>query len=623
MRLATLLIIMSIASCEKKNSDDQSEILEVPEQETNSETSDFSSVDTDGDGILDAVDICPQDAGEEQKTMYADGDGDGRGDSSQAVQLCFSEIESSDIAFVDNGDDTDDTNPSIYPEASCDGISHGEQDSRVRYRLAQAPVAGACESQVQQRVCTDGVWSPWDGDSSTFSENTCNQNPDNPLTVSIELGAGGSTPAVSGDSLTCAYTANATEDADGDEVSAICSWTGISGSASNCSYIVLQGDADASVGCSLTLVDGKGGQSETVASSNSISVERAICNFSGNDYDGSASNGQDGTPAKPYYLCTKAQFDDFLTKCTDVDTSCTHSVSLQTDINFALSDYKATKLAGKTTAYTGEFDGNGHKLERLRRVEITGEDLGGIFATVGAGGVVKNLVIDNFNIIGLGNIGGLVATCDSCTINQIYLDGLDIANLGSSGYTGGLAGISQTSDNANNFGINEVYVGGSIAVEQQVGGVLGRASQTLPATGNVSLIQNIYATTTISSGDAVATGGLIGESSKVLISQSLFAGNMDASISTVHSYGGLIGLSMNSTEGYESAALGVYYSLGLSTFNTVANDTVLDDTSGSQANNTNLIAAMAGFSTDDWKADVDTVNGGISYLAFFASKFEE
>lgn len=61
------------------------------------------------------------------------------------------------------------------PAESCDGLPHGTEQTRARYREEHAGSTEACESETQTRSCGDGQWTDWSG---TFTAISC--GPDGP-----------------------------------------------------------------------------------------------------------------------------------------------------------------------------------------------------------------------------------------------------------------------------------------------------------------------------------------------------------------------------------------------------------------------------------------------------------
>jgi len=87
--------------------------------------------DTDGDGIADCIDVEVCDGLDNDgdgavdegltNTYYADTDNDGFGDAANSIEAC-----STPDGYVDNDDDCDDTNNTVFPDAPeiCDGLDN-------------------------------------------------------------------------------------------------------------------------------------------------------------------------------------------------------------------------------------------------------------------------------------------------------------------------------------------------------------------------------------------------------------------------------------------------------------------------------------------------------------------
>jgi len=58
----------------------------------------------------------------------------------------------------------------VDPFASCDGVPHGDTETRTMYEAASVPSGASCLSETQTRLCTDGVWGDWSG---TYTFATC------------------------------------------------------------------------------------------------------------------------------------------------------------------------------------------------------------------------------------------------------------------------------------------------------------------------------------------------------------------------------------------------------------------------------------------------------------------
>jgi len=58
----------------------------------------------------------------------------------------------------------------VLPPADCDGVAHGEEQERTMYETSSVPWGEACSEESQTRACDNGVWSEWSG---IFTAETC------------------------------------------------------------------------------------------------------------------------------------------------------------------------------------------------------------------------------------------------------------------------------------------------------------------------------------------------------------------------------------------------------------------------------------------------------------------
>ncbi len=88
----------------------------------------------------------------------------------------------------------------------------------------------------------------------------------------------------------------------------------------------------------------------------------------------------------------------------------------------------------KPLVFIGSFDGNGHVIRNLY-INRVGENYVGLFGYVGSGGEVRNLGLENVQVLGSGSVGGLVGDNDG-TVSQCYSTGSVLGR----DYVGGLVG---------------------------------------------------------------------------------------------------------------------------------------------------------------------------------------
>jgi hypothetical protein len=174
----------------------------------------------------------------------------------------------------------------------------------------------------------------------------------------------------------------------------------------------------------------------------------------------------------------------------------------------------------------GEFDGNGHKILNLR-FNFDFVSNVGLFGYLASGGKITQVGVENVNITGDGNIGGLVGGSYG-TVSNSYSTGsvtgaTDVGGLvGSNGgtvsdshsagsvtgdwYVGGLLGI-------NNWGtVSNSCSTGSVTGDWLVGGLLG--------VNNGGTVSNSYSTGSVTGDEDV--GGLVGINDQGTVSKSFW-----------------------------------------------------------------------------------------------------
>ncbi len=187
-----------------------------------------------------------------------------------------------------------------------------------------------------------------------------------------------------------------------------------------------------------------------------------------------AYSGGSGTVGSPYQIASK---DDLLALAA-TPTDYGKCFILTADINMAGQTFTTAIIAPDTssstdfqgTAFTGTFDGSGHKIINFT---INGDSNGyiGLFGYIN-GGSVKNLGIENFSVNGASFIGGLVGwKSGSSSITNCYSTG----EVSGDSYVGGLVGydisgnISSCYSACSVYGNNQ-YVGGLVGCNGLVGG---------------------------------------------------------------------------------------------------------------------------------------------------------
>jgi hypothetical protein len=224
------------------------------------------------------------------------------------------------------------------------------------------------------------------------------------------------------------------------------------------------------------------------------------------------------------------------------------------DINLAGYDWET--IGNNSSVFNGTFDGDGHKISNLT-INRPGQPFVGLFGNAGNSAVIRNVGLENANVRGYSNTGGLVgflrgdimnsfvegnvhgnesvgglAGTNNGTISNSYAE---VAVTASYEFAGGLAGT-------NNGTISNSYAAGTVSTDDYAGGLVGR---------NYSTIRNSFATVIVTARDYV--GGLAGSST-----QSIERSFATGSVSGRNGVGGLAGnLNTNGsiTDAYAAGAV--------------------------------------------------------------------
>jgi len=139
----------------------------------------------------------------------------------------------------------------------------------------------------------------------------------------------------------------------------------------------------------------------------------------------------------------------------------------------------------------GEFDGNGHKISNLSFDFDFIADVG-LFGHLARDGKVTQVGVEDVNITGGRNVGGLAGSVYNGTVTKSYASG----NVAGNAYTGGLVGC-------NEYGtVGNCYSTGTVTGNSSVGGLVGYNQH--------GTVGNCYSTGTVTGDSSV--GGLVGNS---------------------------------------------------------------------------------------------------------------
>jgi hypothetical protein len=204
--------------------------------------------------------------------------------------------------------------------------------------------------------------------------------------------------------------------------------------------------------------------------------------------NGEVLNGN-GTPDNPYIISTAQQFQN-------IKYQLGASYRLGNDID--LLGVKWTALGNNTSfQFTGTLDGAGYSIKNLSMNRL-GTDLTGLFNYIN-GATIKNLKLDNVNLIGGNYTGALAAYSTISTIDNCSVSG----TINGYVYTGGIIGQGVTGTNITNSSSSATVNGsgqGSTS-GNRLGGLVGDLN------GNITN-SNVTGDVVSKGGDNV--GGLVG-----------------------------------------------------------------------------------------------------------------
>jgi uncharacterized repeat protein (TIGR02543 family) len=239
--------------------------------------------------------------------------------------------------------------------------------------------------------------------------------------------------------------------------------------------------------------------------------------FAANEFSGN------GTSSSPYLIGTADQLNQIRSAYLNKNLY----FKLTKNIDLGTSSYKDnwSPIGDKSnTPFRGNFDGNGFVITGLT-IDKMSSNLG-LFGFTSNESSITNLMLEDVNVTGMNNVGGLVGAnrgkiSNSSVTGQVY---------GDEG-TGGLVGNNGVTIYNPNAIINNCYAEVNVKGAYGAGGLIGE---------NTGIISYSHATGEVK-GD-YAVGGLVGDNSGT-ISYSYATGKMIDG----QSIGGLVG--SNSTDG--------------------------------------------------------------------------
>lgn len=229
----------------------------------------------------------------------------------------------------------------------------------------------------------------------------------------------------------------------------------------------------------------------------------------------------DGSGINPYQISTfdhlkwivanPSLWNSFFIQTADIDASASSSMN---------ESHGWKPIGNETTEFDGVYNGQGYKITNLVINDSTGNGLG-FFGKTGSFCNISNLQLDNVNIIGYYEIGGL-ASFNFGTIDNCSVSGKVLGKVLGSTCIGLLVG-----KNAGN--VNNCKSSGSIiSAGNQTGGLIGENAY--------GFIKNCSSDAIVSGYDYV--GGIVGLSSGGNIESSHFSGEVEATHEAAGGLGG-------------------------------------------------------------------------------------
>ena len=139
-----------------------------------------------------------------------------------------------------------------------------------------------------------------------------------------------------------------------------------------------------------------------------------------------------GSLADPYILCNATQMNN-LSSC-----DMTKHYKLGSDID--LAGFTGTNY-NQPVGFKGTFDGDGYTIYNLTYTEGSTDKVG-LFSTLSAGAVVKNLTLENVALTGQDKVGAIAGETNAASLENIKVYGA----VDGRSYIGGLVGYNSASD---------------------------------------------------------------------------------------------------------------------------------------------------------------------------------
>ena len=193
-----------------------------------------------------------------------------------------------------------------------------------------------------------------------------------------------------------------------------------------------------------------------------------------------AAIGGGGTESDPYIISTAADLKA-LADSINGGTSSYRGMFIKLTADIDLSPYGANYNGGKgwtpigaasNWPFSGNFNGNGYAITGLY-INDTGRDYAGLFGYVSNSSALRNIALENANVKGRNNVGGVAGCIEKNTfITGCYVSG----SVSGAGSAGGIVGLMNGSTTSHDGGtVENCYVKDSVSGTTMVGGIAGRA----------------------------------------------------------------------------------------------------------------------------------------------------
>jgi len=198
--------------------------------------------------------------------------------------------------------------------------------------------------------------------------------------------------------------------------------------------------------------------------------------------------GGTGSEANPYQVSTLDQLqaindykDDHFVQINEIDAS--ETINWNNGKGF-------TPIGDDRNRFTGSYNGGGYKISGLK-IDLGSNEFVGLFGFV-EGGLIKNTVLENVDIVGGLWVGALAGAIESTEIINSHATG----NLhGNSYFVGGLLGWALDGSTISHSSVNM-----NVSGDSDIGGLIG-------VLGGKGIVRNSFSAGTVTGQDV--TGGLV------------------------------------------------------------------------------------------------------------------